>query len=43
MTFWDHLAELRRRLIWSVALLLAGSVVGLIFYDWMLEEIFLPP
>ena len=43
MTFWDHLAELRMRLIWSVALLLAGSLVGLIFYDWMLEEIFLPP
>ena len=43
VSLWDHLAELRARLIWSVLAVLAGAVVGLFFYDWMLERFFLPP
>ena len=43
VSFWDHIAELRVRLIWSVLAIIAGAVVGLFFYDWMLERFFLPP
>ena len=43
MTFWDHVAELRVRLIWCVAAVLLGAIIGLFLYDWMLEAIFLPP
>ncbi len=43
MTFWDHLAELRSRFIWSLGAVLVGAAIGLFVYDWMLETIFLPP
>ena len=43
MGFWDHVAELRTRLIWSVVAIAAGTIVGLIAYDWLLSEVFLPP
>ena len=43
MGFWDHVAELRHRIIWSIVAVGLGTVVGLIVYDWMLREIFLPP
>ncbi|HIF66135.1 MAG TPA: twin-arginine translocase subunit TatC [Acidimicrobiia bacterium] len=43
VSFWDHIAELRVRLIWSVLAVLAGAVIGLFFYDWMLGRFFLPP
>ena len=43
MSFWDHVGELRNRLIWSIVAIGLGMVVGLIVYDWLLREIFLPP
>ncbi len=43
MGFWDHVGELRNRLIWSVVAVGVGMVAGLIVYDWLLTEIFLPP
>ena len=43
MGFWDHVAELRNRLIWGVVAVGGGMVVGLFVYDWLLTEIFLPP
>ncbi len=43
MSFWDHVAELRNRLIWSIVAIGLGMVVGLIAYDWLLREVFLPP
>ena len=43
MGFWDHVAELRNRLIWSIVAIGLGMVVGLIVYDWLLQSIFLPP
>ncbi|WP_428119583.1 twin-arginine translocase subunit TatC [Candidatus Poriferisodalis sp.] len=43
MGFWDHVGELRTRLIWSVVAIAVGTIVGLIVYDWLLSEVFLPP
>lgn len=43
MGFWDHIAELRNRLILSIVAIGIGFVVGLIVYDWLLETVFLPP
>ena len=43
MGFWDHIAELRNRLIWSIVAIGLGMVVGLVVYDWLLESILLPP
>ncbi|WP_419553254.1 twin-arginine translocase subunit TatC [Candidatus Poriferisodalis sp.] len=43
MGFWDHVAELRFRLIWGIVAVGGGMVVGLFLYDWLLAEIFLPP
>jgi|TARA_B100000929_G_C15385151_1_gene379210 sec-independent protein translocase protein TatC len=42
-TFWDHVAELRMRLIWSIGTVVVGAIVGVFLYDWMLDRIFLPP
>ena len=43
MGFWDHVGELRRRVIWAVVAVALGMAAGLVVYDWMLREIFLPP
>ncbi len=43
MGFWDHVAELRTRLIWSLVAVGLGMIVGLIAYDRLLSEVFLPP
>lgn len=43
MGFWDHVGELRIRIIWSVIAIALGTVVGLVVYDWLLSEVFLPP
>ncbi|MCH1615734.1 MAG: twin-arginine translocase subunit TatC [Acidimicrobiales bacterium] len=43
MSFWDHLAELRRRLIYCVVALTVTSFFGVLVYDWLLENVFLPP
>ena len=42
-TFWDHVAELRIRLIGSMVAVALASLVGLVCYNWLLENIFLPP
>ena len=43
MTFWDHLGELRIRIIKSAIAIAVGTVVGVLLYDWMISDIFLPP
>lgn len=43
MSFWDHVAELRIRLIKCALAVVAGTVVGLVAYDWLIRELFLPP
>ena len=43
LTFWDHVAELRWRLITSLLAIGLMSVLGLLLYNWLLESIFLPP
>lgn len=43
MSFWDHLAELRSRIIRSALAIAAGTVLGVLLYDWMIADIFLPP
>ena len=43
MSFWDHVAELRRRLIYCFVTLTATSFVGVLVYDWLLRNVFLPP
>ena len=43
MGFWDHVSELRNRLILSVVAIGVGMAVGLFVYDWLLETVFLPP
>jgi sec-independent protein translocase protein TatC len=43
MTFWDHLGELRTRIIRSAIAIAVGTVFGILLYDWMISDIFLPP
>ncbi|HAX04715.1 MAG TPA: twin-arginine translocase subunit TatC [Acidimicrobiaceae bacterium] len=43
LTFWDHVAELRMRLITSLLAIGVASVFGLFLYNWLLDSIFLPP
>lgn len=33
MSFWEHLAELRARLLWAIFFWSVGSVIGWIYYD----------
>ncbi len=42
MSFWEHLEELRWRLIKSVAAVLVMSIVAFFFSDWMLEVLTKP-
>lgn len=43
MSFWDHVAELRTRLIRSLIAIAIGAVIGVALYDILLREFFLPP
>lgn len=41
MSFWEHLAELRSRLLWAIFFWAIGSVVGWVYYDkifWLLVK-----
>jgi len=41
MSFWEHLAELRSRLLWAILFWAIGSVVAWVYYDkifWMLVK-----
>ena len=42
-TFWDHLAELRTRLIICAIAVTVGAAIGLVLYSWLLDNFFLPP
>ena len=42
MTLWGHLAELRKRLIYSLAALVIGVIVSVVFGDFLLEFIARP-
>jgi sec-independent protein translocase protein TatC len=37
MSIWDHLAELRRRILFSLAAVAVGAVVAFIAYPWLLD------
>lgn len=43
MSFWDHLEELRRRLIWSVVGIVIGTAVAAIFADFIVNKFLLLP
>lgn len=43
MTFWDHLEELRWRLIYSIIGVFIGMLIAWIFIDFLIEKIFLFP
>jgi sec-independent protein translocase protein TatC len=41
MSFWEHLAELRSRLLWAILFWTIGSVIAWVYYDkifWMLVK-----
>jgi sec-independent protein translocase protein TatC len=41
MSFWEHLAELRSRLLWAILFWAIGSVIAWVYYDkifWMLVK-----
>lgn len=42
MTFFDHLAELRSRLVKVVATVLVASIVGFIFHEWIIDVLTVP-
>ncbi len=43
MSFWDHLEELRRRLIWSLIGIVIATIVCAIFSDFIVNKILLAP
>ena len=42
MTFMDHLRELRRRILVSALGIIAGSIVAFIFFNYIIEFLFMP-
>jgi sec-independent protein translocase protein TatC len=42
MTLWGHLTELRKRIIYSVAALIIGIIISVLFGDYLLEFIARP-
>ncbi|MGQ9461709.1 MAG: twin-arginine translocase subunit TatC [Candidatus Fervidibacter sp.] len=41
MSFWEHLAELRARLLWAIFFWAIGSIIGWVYYDkifWLLVK-----
>lgn len=42
MTFWDHFAELRQRIIKMSIAIVVGAVVAFIFREWLLEFLIKP-
>lgn len=43
MSFWDHLEELRKRLIWSAVGILIGTAICAIFADFIVNKFLLLP
>jgi sec-independent protein translocase protein TatC len=42
MTFWEHLEELRKRLMWSIGIFLVACAGAWNFHDQMLDWLFVP-
>jgi len=42
MSFWEHLAELRSRLLWAIFFWAVGSVVAWIYYDAIFKLLVMP-
>lgn len=42
MSFWEHLAELRSRLLWAIFFWAVGSVVAWIYYDEIFRLLVMP-
>lgn len=42
MTLMEHIAELRRRIMWSVLAVAIGAVVGWFLYEWLLDLLLAP-
>jgi sec-independent protein translocase protein TatC len=43
MSFLEHLEELRRRLFWSVASIIVGIIVVVVYHDFVIDEIIMGP
>ncbi len=43
MGFWDHLGELRNRIIWALVFTGLGCVVSAVFIDFIMNQILLKP
>jgi sec-independent protein translocase protein TatC len=43
MSFLEHLEELRRRLFWSVASVIVGIIVVVVYHDFVIDEIIMGP
>ncbi len=43
MSFWDHLEELRKRLIWSLVGIVIGTIACAIFADFIVNKFLLAP
>jgi sec-independent protein translocase protein TatC len=43
MSFWDHLEELRKRLIWSAVGILIGTAICAVFADFIVNKFLLLP
>ncbi len=43
MSFWDHLGELRQRLLWGLAGVLGGCLIAAVRVKWLVEEVLLYP
>lgn len=42
MTLMEHIAELRRRIMWSVLAIALGAIVGWFLYEWLLDLLLAP-
>ncbi|GBD07695.1 Sec-independent protein translocase protein TatC [bacterium HR21] len=43
MSFWDHLGELRRRILWAVVGILGGCLLAATQAEWLVDEALLHP
>lgn len=43
MSFWDHLGELRKRIVYSLVGVIIGSILSGVFIDFIMDKILLKP